>query len=148
MQISIGRMEYDSEKMRGVMDRSFASIKLAFHKDSSAIDVLNKCRECVWGEEHKNYQYFLADGSGTAIDSCSFDIDHLDGKKESLPWTLSNYIRVSNAKYPSRVRLYCVRKLCSGKHFWCQYQCLQYVTTTFILLHIVCRKGVLTKKAM
>ncbi len=113
LQISIGRMEYDSEKMKGVMDRSFASIKLAFHKDCSAIDMLHKCRETVWGEQ-KNYEYFLADGSGTAIDSCSFEVDLPDGTKESLPWTLSNYLRVSNVKYPSRLRLYCVRKLSSG----------------------------------
>ena len=114
MQISIGRMEYDFEKMRGIMDRSFASIKIAFHNDSASLDVLNKCCETVWGSKKRNYEYFLADGSGIAINSCSFDLNLPDGSKETLPWTLSNYLRVSNVKYPSRVRLYCVRKLRTG----------------------------------
>lgn len=107
-------MEYDSSKMKGVMDRSFTCVKLAFHKDCSALDMLNKCQEVVWNKGHKNYQYFLADGSGTAIDSGSFELDLPDGSKESLPWTLSNYLKVSNIRYPSRARLYCVRKLCTG----------------------------------
>ena len=68
----------------------------------------------LFGAVKKNYEYFLADGSGIAIDSCSFDLNLPDGSKETLPWTLSNYLRVSNVKYPSRVRLYCVRKLRTG----------------------------------
>ena len=97
------------------MDRSFASVKLAFHKDCTAVDMLNKCREVVWGETHGcSYNYFLADGSGTSIDSCTFEVDLRDGSKQTLPWTLSNYLRISNTKYPSRLRLYCTRKLCTG----------------------------------
>jgi hypothetical protein len=30
-------------------------------------------------------EYFLADGSGTAIDSCTFDVDLPDGSKDTLP---------------------------------------------------------------
>lgn len=74
---------------------------LAFYKDSTAVEVLNKCREAVWERSSKNYQYFLADGSGAMIDACSF---------ENAPWTISNYVHVSAAKYPSRVRLYCARR--------------------------------------
>ena len=114
LQISVGRMEYDCIKVKGTMDRSFAPIKIAFHKDCTSQDMLNKAREVVWGESSPSYQYFLADGSGTAIDSSSFDLDLPDGRKETLPWTLNNYLRVSSIKFPSRVRLYCARKLCLG----------------------------------
>ena len=106
-------MEYDSDRMRGILDKSFPSVKLAFHRDSLAEDILTKCKENVWGEgtDATNYQYFLADGSGTMISNSSFNVDLPDGSKESLPWTLSNYLRVSNIRFPSRLRLYCMRNL-------------------------------------
>ena len=115
-QINIGRMEFDYPKMKGIMDRSFNSVKVPFHKDSSAMDMTKKSREIVWGKKEKNYDYFIADGSGTAIsaDSSSFDIDLPNGEKEHLPWTLNNYLQVSGVKYASRLRLYCVRKLMSS----------------------------------
>ena len=80
---------------------------------ASSTAMLNKCRENVWGEVAGNYEYFLADGTRTDVASCAFKIDLADGSKETLPWTLSNYLKVSNIKYPSRLRLYCVRKLTS-----------------------------------
>ena len=112
-------MEFDSEKMRGVLDKSFPSIKLPFHCDCTSKDMLRKCREHVWpaaGVKDSNYQYSLVDGSGTSIGHSDFSIDLPDGGKETLPWTLSNYLRVSNVKYPSRMRLYCMRTLCTGNY--------------------------------
>ena len=60
-------MEYDNEKAKGILDRSFTSVKLAFHKECSSTAMLNKCRENVWGEVAGNYEYFLADGTGTHV---------------------------------------------------------------------------------
>ena len=48
MLVSIGRMEFDPEKMRGVLDKSFPSVKLPFHRDCTAQDMLKKCRENIW----------------------------------------------------------------------------------------------------
>ena len=62
----------------------------------------------------QDYDFYLADGTGTAIGSGTFKIDGTDGSAKTLPWTLNNYMLVSSAKYPSRVRIYCVRKLKSG----------------------------------
>ena len=111
-------MEYDSDKMRGVLDKSFASIKLPFHRDCTAQDMLRKCRENVWpgAKDTGHYRYSLADGSGTCIGDSAFSTDLPDGGKESLPWTLNNYFWVSNIKYASRMRLYCVRTLCTGNY--------------------------------
>ena len=106
-------MEYDHGKARGILDRTFTPVKLAFHKDCLSTTMLSKCRDCVWGEVSGNFQYFLADGTGAAVSCDSFEIDLADGSKETLPWTLSNYLKVSNIKYASRLRLYCVRKLSS-----------------------------------
>ena len=70
--------------------------------------------KCVWGKQLNTYKYFLADGSGTAIGSNCFHVDLPNGSKETLPWTLSNYLKVS-VQYPSRLRIYCVRQLiCPG----------------------------------
>lgn len=112
-------MEYDHNRVKGTLDKSFPSVKLAFHKDCSAAVMLTKCKDSVWPEESawpeasNNYQYYIADGTGTAVGLSAFNIDLPSGAKETLPWTLSNYLKVSNIKYPSRLRLYCVRKLTS-----------------------------------
>ena len=92
-------MEYDSEKLHGVLDKSFLSVKVPFHKDCTSKDKLKKCKENVWGTgDDAHYEYLLADGSGTVIGETDFNIDLPSGEKETLPWTLSNYLRVSNVK--------------------------------------------------
>ena len=80
-------MEYDSDKMRDVLDKSFPSIKLPFHRDCTAQDMLRKCRENVWpgADDSGNYQYSLAEWLGTSIGNSAFSIDLPDGRKESLP---------------------------------------------------------------
>ena len=101
--------------MKGVLDKSFTTVKLPFHRDCTAEEMLTKCKENVWSDSTEDYQYYLADGSGTAIDSEKmFKLDLPDGSKESLCWTLNNYLKVSNVKFPSRLRVYCVRKLRIG----------------------------------
>lgn len=107
-------MEFEAGKAKGILDRSFPSVKIPIHKDSSYADLNEKCRECVWGDPSNEYKYYMADGTGTAIGSNSFSIDLEDKTKTVLPWTLSNYLKVSGVKYPSRLRLYCVRKFETG----------------------------------
>jgi hypothetical protein len=106
-------MEFNANHAKGILDKSYPSVKVPLHKDITSTILLKKCQEVVWGKSPANYTYFMADGSGSAIGSDSFDIEHPNGLKEILPWTLTNYLKVSNIKYPSRLRLYCVRKLSS-----------------------------------
>ena len=65
LQISVGRMEFDVNHAKGVLDKSFPSIKVPLHKDSTSSWLLHKCREVVWGESPVNYEFFMADGSGS-----------------------------------------------------------------------------------
>ena len=88
-------MEFEAGKAKGILDRSFPSVKIPIHKDSSYADLKEKCRECVWGDPSNEYSYYMADGTGTAIGSNSFSIDLEDKTKTVLPWTLNNYIKVS-----------------------------------------------------
>ena len=71
--------------------------------------MLEKCRE-VYSEEQKNAKFYIADSRGIPIwnsDTITIDVDN--GTKE-LEWNLSRYIHLSNVKYPSKARYYCVRK--------------------------------------
>ena len=102
-------MVYDSQLQRGVQDRSFTPIKVAFHKDSTHEQMLSKCVESVWKDAPQNSNFFLSDGFGSSITSKNFEIDLADGTKEIVSWSLANYLRVACIRYPSRARLYCVR---------------------------------------
>ena len=109
-------MEYNYDKAKAVLDKSFKMVKIPFHKDSPASDITRRCQEVVWGDSqlsNDSFDYYLADGTGMAIDAQDqFVLDKPDGSSPtSVPWTLYNYLQVSNVKYPSRARIYCVRKL-------------------------------------
>lgn len=55
--------------------------------------------------------YYLADGGGFPIASRDkITVDKEDGSEEKLPLTLQMYVRVSNIKYQSRAKFYCVEK--------------------------------------
>ena len=60
--------------------------------------------------EHFFHEFYLADGSGSCIEQSQFEVSSSDNKQEILPWSLSNYLKVSNIKFPFRYRLYCVMK--------------------------------------
>ena len=63
----------------------------------------------MW-EEAPEGMCYLADGSGSKISGDDFPLSlrEGDGGPMTIPWTLSNYIKMSGASYPRRVRLYCV----------------------------------------
>lgn len=72
--------------------------------------MLEKCKEALYSSEELNdaAEYYLADSRGSII-SDKIVLDSNDGVEE-LQWTLSSYISVSNMKYPSKARFYCLRK--------------------------------------
>ena len=102
---------YNEDKQRGVVDRTFTPSKVAFHRDASHATVLKKSQRNVWSDCEEDFQFFLADGSGSCIEPKDFEIDLEDGKQQVVPWTLDNYLKVSNIRFPSRARLYCVKSI-------------------------------------
>ena len=37
-------------------------------------------------------------------------VDGVDGTKQEVSWSIATYIQLSNTKYPSKARFYCVKK--------------------------------------
>ena len=72
--------------------------------------MLEKCIQAVFSSEEElgDAQFFIAD-SRSSIISDKIELDTIDGVEE-LPWTLKRYMAVSNMKYPSKARFYCLRK--------------------------------------
>ena len=77
-------MEFDIERAKGILDRSFPCIKIPIRKECSYTDLNEKCGEHVWGDSSGEYKYCMADGTGTAIGSNSFNIDLEDNRKAVL----------------------------------------------------------------
>ena len=112
-------MNYNSKTPKGVKDRSYTPIKIPFHKENTYQQALEKAK-IVWKGTSKS-NFFLADGTGSSIYCENFTLDMPDGSTETLPWTLSNYLRVSCIRYPSRARIYCVYKELDGKIKVCSH---------------------------
>ena len=47
LQSTIGKMKFCSRRMKGFADQSFMPIKVAFHKESTHAEVLEKCIHMV-----------------------------------------------------------------------------------------------------
>ena len=107
-------MTYSACHQRGKLDRSWKLQKLSFHKNLSYQAVKQICQEATWPNEEEGAAYYLADGSGVSIERDNFELISEDGKKNTIAWTLANYLEISHIKYPSRTRLYCV-KVSKGK---------------------------------
>ena len=98
-------MLHNVKTQRGMMDRSFISIKCAFWKDMTHAEVLTKCIECTWKGKNKA-EYYLSDGSGCKVPDEQLTL-RIGQKSELVPWTLGNYMKACNT-YASKTRLYCV----------------------------------------
>ena len=98
-------------------DRSFKPVKIPIHMEASYTEILKKCKEFLWPDQSEEqddntHSYYLSDGSGASIYAGGkFElVSPNDSKrKETLPWTLQNYLRVSKITYPSRARIYIVK---------------------------------------
>ena len=122
-QINVGRMtQMSSRKVK--FDRSFKPIKIPIHLEASYSDILKKCRDCLWPDQDEDDHYYLADGSGASIfaggkfELVSPGIIGEDKRKETLPWTLQNYLRVSKVTYPSRARIYIVKGMLTYNYWY------------------------------
>ena len=57
MQISVGRMKYDSEKGRGVVDGSYERRKVFINRDASYQSVLSLLKETTYPEAEQDGKY-------------------------------------------------------------------------------------------
>ena len=107
-------MVHDGSIGKAKYERSFKPVKVPIHGDASYETVLKQCKPLIWPnkEDTSTSQYYLAGGSGVSIyagGSFELILPKQESKKEVLPWTLHNYLRVSRITYPSRARLYIVK---------------------------------------
>lgn len=101
-------MYFCSRRSRGILERAAAK-NIIFRRDCTYKRMLDKCIEAVYStEETQDAEFFIADSRGSII-SETIELDSEDGVEE-LPWTLMRYISISNVKYPSKARFYCLRK--------------------------------------
>ena len=80
----------------------FKPIKIPFHCESTYKEILEKCQEILWPNE-RNANFFLA---GTSIQAGG----QFELAKTIIPWTLQNYLKVSQITYPSRAPIYLVKE--------------------------------------
>ena len=115
-------MIQDPKNQKGKFDRSFKPIKIPFHCESTYKEILEKCQEILWPNE-RNAKFCLADGSGTSIQAGG----QFELAKTIIPWTLQNYLKVSQITYPSRARIYLVKEdSTSRSRFTIMLLCVYY----------------------
>ena len=94
-------------------------------------DVRKCIAEIYTEEEWENAEFYIADSCRIPIRSSDTIKIDVDNGPQELEWTLNRYIHLSNAKYPSKVWYYCVRK---GWLYCCTWQNLVplYVTPSIL----------------
>lgn len=88
-------------------------MNVVFREDVTYERMLEKCVETVYPPEKRvGAEFYLANGGGIAIcpSSKKFSVDTSDSQSQEIEWTLMQYISLSGVKYPSKARIYCVRK--------------------------------------
>ena len=104
-------MYYCQRRGRGVAIRGEAR-NMIFRRSTTYKRMLEKCTEVYPEEERSNAEFYVADTRGFPID--------LDDGPQEMPWTLGTHIRLSNVKYPSKAKYYCVRQ---GIMLWIIVSC-------------------------
>ena len=108
-------MYHNEKRGKGVHIRGGTMKNVLLRADSTYSRVLSKCVQELYSEEdQKKFEFYIADSKGVAIwngDKIEVDIEESGQKKSrECDWTLEKYIRLSNARYPSKARFFCVKK--------------------------------------
>ena len=87
-------------------------MNIIFNRESSHQHMVDRCIELLdyTDKEKKKCKFYMADSKGIPIWTESNTIPIDSGTKETVPWTLSNFISYSNFKYPSKAKFYCVKQ--------------------------------------
>ena len=95
---------------------------MLYGRDSDTYDTPIHVTIQVWNEAPEG-ECYLADGSGGKINGDDFPLSLRGEETMTLPWTLSNYMKISGAMFPSRMRFYCV-----NLHGQWQGKCKVYIS--------------------
>ena len=107
-------MTLSNKEKRRILDQLFKSVKVLFHRDSSATVIREKLQRLFWPNS-EGCSFYLADATGVLIESPHFEIEGADGSKSIVPWTLQNYLKMSSTRYASRTHLYIVKSPTSSR---------------------------------
>lgn len=127
-QIPVGKMYHCPKRGRGIHVKSSDLKNVLLRDDWSYQRVLDKCIQEVYGTESQNAEFYIADKGGVPI--WTKDVIELDlgnGGVEEISWSLHQYILLSKTKYPSKTKLYCVKKGMVGSHsnLICKFSLIQ-----------------------
>ena len=116
-QVTVGRMLYSHKKGRGVVDKQFGTRKIFVHKHASYDHFLQRVKTEVFHDGTENASYYLADGCGVAITGGeNITVEDAGGKEQTLQWMLDAFLKMSNIRYQSRAKFFCVQKTSAGSH--------------------------------
>ena len=90
--------------------RGEAVRNMIFRRSTTYKRMLEKCMEAYPEDKRSNAEFYVADSRGFPIWSSDTIVIDLDDGPQEMPWTLGSHIRLSNVKYPSKEKYYCVRK--------------------------------------
>ena len=111
----MSKMWFCNKRGKGIPEKPVTVTKVYVHKSASYVSVLNKIKEQVYGNEAEGCSYYIADASGSPICTDSqIHIQQQDGTTKTVPWSIETYMHVSNIRFQSKLRLYCVRKSSEG----------------------------------
>ena len=104
-------MYHCHKRGRGVLDRAFKPSRIPFHKNCSYKRMVEKCKNEIYPDSQPGTHYYIADSTGAAICSASSEsitVDTREGDEKTLPWCLATYLKLTNVRYQSKARFYCV----------------------------------------
>ena len=94
-----------------MIDRDFGTRKIVIHKQASYDRFLQHIKREVFPGGPENATYYIADSSGVAIMSGEIiSVEDAAGNEQKLQWTLETFLKVSNIRYQSRAKFFCVKK--------------------------------------
>ena len=114
-------MYHCQRRNKGILDKQFVAQSMVFRKDVTYPRMLEKCISMVFPDDSSDGgKYYMSNGRGMPIcDGEYIRVDNDEGEEELIPWTLETYIKLSNIKYASKARFYCVKDYTAGIKWHC-----------------------------
>lgn len=102
-------MYYCKRRGKGIAVRGGAQ-NIVFRRDCTYKRMLERCINIYSQQDRANAEFYIADTRGFPIWNSDKIVIDVESGTEELEWTLGRHIRLSNVKYPSKAKFYCVRK--------------------------------------
>lgn len=118
---------------RGIHVKNSKLKNILLRTDSTYSRMLEKCVGELYSNtaDIEQYDFYIADSRSVAIwNSDDLEYDEEGGGTRKCSWTLSNYIKLSCVKFPSKVKFFCVKQ---EKGFYMFTNCIiKHFTSMFI----------------